>query len=273
MQNQPDVRRAYTDCRFGQMHYRVAGLASDKPSLILLHQNPSSSLEYENFMRELARDRQVFAFDTPGNGMSDRPPGPQSAAGYAAAFADALDALELGRDRPLDVFGYHTGTYLSTELAIVRPDRIGRIVLSGIPMRSAEECAAALAAARAVGLPRPDGEDIFEWLRFLWTYIVVDRLPGVSMEIAVRTFADKLQPMHRRAWPYHAVWSYDARRRLPLVCQPVLILQPHEPLLEASRAAAELFPDARFVEMPQLSRDIFEVGIPDLVVAMKEFLS
>jgi pimeloyl-ACP methyl ester carboxylesterase len=48
------IRRAYTTCRYGQMHYREAGPA-DGPVLVLLHQNPSSSWEYEPLIAALAQ--------------------------------------------------------------------------------------------------------------------------------------------------------------------------------------------------------------------------
>ena len=67
----------------------------------------------------MAADRRVIAFDTPGYGMSDAPPAPPGMAGYAAAFADALDAM--GVAGPVDLYGFHTGTLLSIELAIARP--------------------------------------------------------------------------------------------------------------------------------------------------------
>lgn len=269
------IRRGYVDCRFGQLHYRHAGAAlpSDKPALVMIHQNPSSSQEYLPLIAEMARDRDVYAFDTPGNGMSDPPPGPQPLDALAGAFVDGMAALGLGlgTQRPVDLFGYHSGTYLCTELAIAAPERIGRVVLSGLPMRSAQECAANLAKAEAVGLPAEDGDEILDWLRWLWDFTVIQRLPGADLEQSIWTFRDKAAAMHRRAWTYVGVWSYDAAGRLPLVTQPVLVLQPHEPLLEPSRAATALFPDARFEELPGLSRDVFAIGVPQFAHAIRTF--
>jgi pimeloyl-ACP methyl ester carboxylesterase len=90
------VRRGYTECRFGQMHFiegRPAAVTGLKTPLILLHQNPSSSMEYRFLLKDMAQDRRVIAFDTPGNGMSDRPPEAQSIAGYAAATAAAARSI------------------------------------------------------------------------------------------------------------------------------------------------------------------------------------
>jgi hypothetical protein len=70
------------------------------------------------------------------------------------------------------------------------------------------------------------------------------------------------------------VWNYDAAARFPPVRQPVLMLLPHEPLLEPSRSAAAFFSDVRFIEFPNLDREIFEAetGVIDIAAAMRTFL-
>ena len=57
--------------------------------------------------------------------------------GLAGAAADTLEALGYGADGEgaVDVIGYHTGTFIAAELAIVRPDLVRRLVLPGIPFR------------------------------------------------------------------------------------------------------------------------------------------
>jgi pimeloyl-ACP methyl ester carboxylesterase len=103
----PSIRRAYTDCCFGQLHYHAAAPAPEAiaaPTLVLLHQNPSSSVEYGALIEDMARDRRVYAFDTPGYGMSDRPEEAQSIASYAAAIGEGIRALGLDQDGPFDLY-------------------------------------------------------------------------------------------------------------------------------------------------------------------------
>ncbi len=276
MQPAPDndsLQRAYTRCRFGQLHYRIAAPEGDLagPPLVLLHQNPSSGLEYASFAREMAKDRQVVAFDTPGNGMSDRPPEPQTMADYASAFAEGLDALGLGQADKVDVFGFHTGTYLAVELALARPDLVGRVILAGVPMRPEHERAARLQEALNPPPLTPDGESLFTAMRQLWEMTVAGRDPSTPLDRAIAVFADRIRPMQRMHWPYVGVWSYDAQERLPRITQPVLILQPHEPLLEHTRAAAALIPDVRMIEFPHLARDVFEAGVKDFAAAIRQW--
>jgi pimeloyl-ACP methyl ester carboxylesterase len=261
----PVLDRGYTRCRFGLLHYRKAGPIGPVggPPLILLHQNPSSSLEYAKFAAEMAKDRLVVAFDTPGYGMSDRPLEPPGLEGYAAAFAEGLDNMGLGKDQTLDVFGFHTGTYLSVELALLRPDLIGRMILSGIPFRPADQRATRLEAALNPAVLTEDGKDVVGYQKKMWDFTVGGRHPDTPLDQVIEIYIERLRPMHRTAWPYIGVWSYEPEKRLPMVKQPVLVLQPHEPLLDHSRNAAALMPGAKLVEFPHLDKDVFEWGVDD----------
>ena len=75
--------------------------------------------------------RRVMAMDTPGYGRSDPPPEPQPMIELAGTAADALDALGYGANGQgaVDVIGYHTGTFIASELAVIRPDLVRRLVL------------------------------------------------------------------------------------------------------------------------------------------------
>jgi pimeloyl-ACP methyl ester carboxylesterase len=265
------LERAYTRCRFGQLHYLGGGAegAEAGPPLVLLHQNPSSCMEYVGFAQEMAKDRRVIAFDTPGYGMSDPPPGPPGLDGYAAAFADGLDALDWSKGRKVDVFGFHTGTYLATELALSRPDLVGRLILAGIPFRPAHERATRLEAARTPLTVTEDGAAVFDYLRHMWDFTVGGRSPATAVERAAEMFVDRLRAMQRSSWPYIGVWSYPAETKLPRLTQPVLVAQPHEMLLEHSRAAAALIPHVTWVELPDLDRDVFEHGVADFARAIR----
>jgi pimeloyl-ACP methyl ester carboxylesterase len=273
MPTYPSISRAYTRCRHGQMHYRVAGpLDSAKVPVVLLHQNPSSGYEYEALIDALAQDRRILAFDTPGYGMSDAPPSPPGMAGYAAAFSDALDALEADGllSGPVDIYGFHTGTLLCSELAIARPDRVRRLALTGIPMFSAEESAKKLDEALNYPLPEESGEPTLTLLRNLWNYVVASRDPAVPLQKAVFNFADKARVLDRFTWAYQGVWSWDYSR-LRLVAQPALLLQPAEDLLELAKAAAALMPNCTIVEMLDLDRDIFDVAPERIANELRRF--
>ncbi|MGC6329236.1 alpha/beta fold hydrolase [Rhizorhabdus sp. FW153] len=268
------IRRGYTACRFGHMHYRTAGpddvkIASAMPALVMLHQNPSSSFEYEPLIAQLATDRRVYAFDTPGHGMSDAPPTAPGMAGYAAAFSDALDGLGLDQ---VDLYGFHTGTLLAAELAILRPERVRRAVMTGIPMYDAPSRAKKLAEAEGFPPPDEEGKVILDLLQRLWTYVVASRDDRVPLAKAVLNFADKAAVLDRFTWAYKGVWGWDFTRLQHVSC-PVLVLQPAEDLRAVSLEAARLLPDAVVRELPDLDRDIFDIAPEILAHEIRSFLN
>jgi pimeloyl-ACP methyl ester carboxylesterase len=267
------VARNYTKSRFGQLHYiegQPVHPVDEKPVLVLLHQNPASSVEYINLLAEMARDRRVIAFDTPGYGMSDGPGEPRLIGEYSASFADGLD--NLGIAGPVDLFGFHTGTFMAAELAITRPDLIRRVMLSGIPFRKPEERAERLAAVQKTPTPTDDGASIFERLNWLWDYVVAKRTPGVSMDRATQQFVDKAKTLDRYWWAYFGVWSYVPEDRFPKITQPVMIVQPKEALFDESEAAGALIQNAEFVPLPTLNRDVFDVGVDLFAAEFRRFL-
>jgi pimeloyl-ACP methyl ester carboxylesterase len=180
--------------------------------------------------------------------------------------------MQLAAEAPLDVFGFHTGSLLAAELALARPDLVGRLVLSGIPMRSPEERAARLVAARNTSPLTEDGAAILETSAALWRYVVVARERAVPLERAAAVYAEKNRTMHRSWWAYEGVWSYDYGR-LPGITQPTLVLQPQDALFEPSRQACLLIPGARFVPLPALDRDVLDVGVAEIAAGLREFLS
>lgn len=269
-----DYKRGYVDARFGQIHYHKAWpgeQAPSKPAIVFFHQNPKSAVEYEYLLKEMGSDRVALAFDTPGYGESDRPAKPALMGDLALAMADALDNLGYGAAGagPVDVFGFHTGVYIAAELALLRPDLVRRVVLSGIAFRSPERRAELLD-----DLPRdvPLAEDGSRML-YRWYLIVIKRAEGVSVARAARSFLEDMHSLDKSWFAYHAVWSYPIEERFGELQHPILILQPHELLLEETRRVhAELLPQARYVEIPQIVDDVFDTGWAEYAHELRSWL-
>lgn len=270
------LQRRYTECRHGQLHlvHGRPAAAAIRPPLVLFHQNPSTSEEYHHLLAAMGRDRHVYAFDTPGYGMSDRPPAPLSIADYVAAMIDGIEALGLADDRPVDLFGFHTGTFLAIEAALQLGSRCGRLTLAGIPFRTPAERQERLDQIHAVAPPTDDGDAIFDRLRWLWRFLVAGRADGVPIERAAEIFVERAKPLHRYWWAYEGVWTYPIERRLRAVTHPTLVLLPDEMFHEHSIAASALIRDCRLLEMPGLHRDIFEPegGCAAVADALRAFL-
>jgi len=129
------TRRAYFDCRFGQLHVRTAfpttGGFDEGVTLICLHPEESSSRVFTRFLPEIADNRSVYAPDLPGNGESDSAPS-RDYADAAAAVADLAMDLRL---RQIDVLGFRFGAGVALELAVAKPDLVRRLVLVAAPPR------------------------------------------------------------------------------------------------------------------------------------------
>jgi pimeloyl-ACP methyl ester carboxylesterase len=266
------ITKRYVPGRYGQLHLREAGADGKHLPVLLLHQNPSSSLEYEPLMQALATDRRVVAFDTPGYGMSDSPPGPLSIAEYVAAMAESLEAAGLGKDNPFNVYGFHTGSLLTVEMALARPDAVRQIALTGLPMRSAEERAAMLAKANDVPVLDEAGTVALDMGRKLWDYVVASRTKGIPLAHQARLWMDKYRALDKSSWAYVGVWSYDYER-LRQVTQPALLIQPAEVIRDVSIAAARMIPDHTIADLPQFERDVLDLpeAVTAFAAAMRDF--
>ena len=127
------TRRAYFDCRFGQLHVRTAfpttGGFDEGVTLFCLHPVAGSSHTFARFLPEIADDRSVYAPDLPGCGESDAPP-TQSFEAAAAAVGDLAADLRL---RQIDVLGFGFGAGAALELAAAKPTLVRRLVLVAAP--------------------------------------------------------------------------------------------------------------------------------------------
>jgi pimeloyl-ACP methyl ester carboxylesterase len=127
------TRRAYFDCRFGQLHVRTAfpttGGFDEQVTLICLHAADATSRAFSRLASDLAGVRSVYAPDLPGYGESDSSP-TRSAADAALAIADLAKDLRL---RQIDLLGVQYGAEVALALAAARPELVRRLVLLGGP--------------------------------------------------------------------------------------------------------------------------------------------
>lgn len=128
------LRKMYVDCRFGQLHLHTSFPSSggfDELTPVLCVAPPTlTGRAFRPLLRDLGRDRSVYAPDIPGSGESDAPDHATTVADQAAAFIDLIDSLRL---KQVDVIGYQTGSLAAIELALARPEQVRRAVLIGVP--------------------------------------------------------------------------------------------------------------------------------------------
>jgi pimeloyl-ACP methyl ester carboxylesterase len=132
------LRKMYVDCRFGQLHIHTAFPSSggfDELTPLLCVAPPAlTGRVFRPVLRDLGRDRSVYAPDLPGTGESDGPDHVATTGDHAAAFVDLIDSLRL---KQVDVVGYQSGSLTAIELALARPQQVRRVALIGVPTSDA----------------------------------------------------------------------------------------------------------------------------------------
>ena len=145
----PRLRRAYFECRHGQLHVHnaipVGGGFDELTTLLCLHGSAGSGGVFLELSRRLGISRSVYSPDLPGCGESDASPTSLAITGYADAIGDFLDSM---RFRQIDLLGIGAGSAVAVELAIVRPKVVRKLCLLGSPALDAEGPTAGARALR-----------------------------------------------------------------------------------------------------------------------------
>ena len=146
----------------------------------------------------------------------------------------------------VDVIGYHTGSKIAVELALVAPQRVHSLVLVSAPHYTDEELAhqaASLAVPRGV---EADGSHLVRQFTEL-----VRWLPeGTPLELVQREFGEQQRAGERAHWGYLAAFAYQHAEHLPQVRQPVLLLCPEDDLEIPTLRAEPLVTVGRFLRLP-----------------------
>ena len=143
-----------------QVHYRRCGSG---PAVLLLHQSPQSSTEYEDLMRSWAGDFTMIAPDHPGYGLSD-PLGPSDASleDFADGVAELLEALQIEK---VAAYGFHTGAGMAVALASRHPQKVSAVYANGYVVLNDSEREHMLSGYLPPFIPSWDGSH----LTWIWT--------------------------------------------------------------------------------------------------------
>lgn len=258
-------RRRYVDGRYGQLHLRsVEPPQRRQRAIVCFHLSPVSGAIYENFLAAMGTDRLALAPDTPGYGASDAPKSPPEIADYAVAMAEMLDALEV---READCVGYHTGSKIALELALLRPAAIRHLVLISAPVYTEQE----LAAMRRDYAPaelREDGQHLVAY----WRELVRWRGPGQSLQMLMDHFGDHMRGGAHRHWGHRAAFNYSYPQRLPLVTQPILVLNNGDDLATYTPRAMAYVRNGRLLSRPDWGHGFLDLHIDEFASIVREFV-
>ena len=141
-----------------KVHYRRCG---DGPMLLMVHQSPRSSAEYEALMKVWGAHFTCIAPDTPGFGQSDPLPGSPDINDFADALCEFLDALGVDQS---PAYGFHSGGIILVTALKRHPQRFKCLAVGGYAIWNEEEM-------RVFGekyLPEFHPSDYGEHLTWLW---------------------------------------------------------------------------------------------------------
>lgn len=178
------ITRHFVDVGTRRVHYRRAGSG---PPLLMVHQSPRSSAEYEALVAAWASHFTIIAPDTPGFGQSDPLPGLDrpEVEDYADAVVALLDALGI---ETTSAYGFHSGAIILITAAKRHPHRFAAVAANGYAVWLPEE--RAIFGERYTPAFRPSayGEHLtWAWNRILeqtWFFPWYDVRPGARIGVA-----------------------------------------------------------------------------------------
>lgn len=101
------------------------------PSVLALHGWRRSHRDFDQVLAPAGgAPLDAVAVDLPGFGATPPPPGPWGSADYADLVAAVLDEMAT----PVVVLGHSFGGRVAVHLAAAEPERVGALVLTGVPL-------------------------------------------------------------------------------------------------------------------------------------------
>lgn len=129
-QNQPSVQSGYAPVNGLRIYYEIHGTPdASRPPLVLLHGGGDTiTTSFGQILGELARRRQVVAFEQQGYGHTadivDRPFSFEQSADDTAALLKYLQIQKA------DLFGFSNGGTIALQVAIRHPEAVRKLVLA-----------------------------------------------------------------------------------------------------------------------------------------------
>jgi pimeloyl-ACP methyl ester carboxylesterase len=145
-----------------RMHYRRCGQGAP---LLMVHQSPRSSKEYEALMLAWGAHFTCIAPDTPGFGQSDALPGAPEIDDFADALVAFMDALGIAA---CPAYGFHSGGIILVTALTRHPKRFSALAIGGYAIWTPEEMSIFGERYLPPFVPQPYGEHlIWLWNRVL----------------------------------------------------------------------------------------------------------
>ena len=130
----PRLRRAYYDCRYGQLHVHNAipagGGCDELTTLVCVHARQGTGAVFGAVLAGLGAERSIYAPDMPGCGQTDTAVDVPWAQAGATAIGDFLDSMRI---RSIDVLALGDGAEVAAQLLAERSANVRRYALLDAP--------------------------------------------------------------------------------------------------------------------------------------------
>jgi pimeloyl-ACP methyl ester carboxylesterase len=264
----PYPRRAYAEGPFGQIHYQTMG---EGPAVVLLHQAPMTSFQYDNVYEPLARRGfKAIGIDMPGFGMSDPTDFVPSVEDFALCVVPVLDALGIEKAA---VLGHHTGALVANEVAVRFPERISALIMNG-PMPVTEEERQNFmdnGYVREVNMVAESGGDYLTRVFAARERLAAGTLPLDRIgNFVIQAFMGR----GKYFYGHHAAFQYRQDEALPKIAVPAMILtNTGDMIYDHALRAHAIRPDITLVELDGGGVDIVDQQPEEWADAVAAFLN
>jgi pimeloyl-ACP methyl ester carboxylesterase len=213
--------------------------------VVLLSGVGDSHLAWSRQVDTFSRDFHVTAIDNRGVGQSALPDGPFTVRDMADDAAAVLEALDVG---PAHLIGFSMGGAIAQELAIVRPDLVGSLVLVGTWARTDAYQHELFESWKRLANDATSEEGFARTLA-LWVYTRRAHADG-SIERWIAQMVDAPHPQSTDAWirSLDAIQAHDTADRLGRISAPTLVIGGDSDLIcpaEVQTDLAARIPGAR----------------------------
>ncbi|MGD9701293.1 MAG: alpha/beta fold hydrolase [Acidimicrobiia bacterium] len=250
-----EFRQAYIDAGGVRTRYVEAG-APDAPVVVMLH---GTGAHWETFARNLGPYGEHFrtiSFDMIGNGFSGRPDRDYEIPDYVGHVLAVMDTLGV---QSAHLLGTSLGSWVAAAIALRHPERVDKLVLmSAAGLIASEENMQRIIETRMKAVENPNWESI----RAMFDHLIADernRLPDlVSLRQAMYRQPGMVETMRHTlvlqdmATRNRNLLTEDEWRSIEHPTLTIASGKDYSEYSNTSRIVAELMPNARVAEMPEV---------------------
>ncbi|MDF3125330.1 alpha/beta hydrolase [Rheinheimera sp. 1928-s] len=267
MLHQNSITKGYAQTQLGQIHYLHTPASAGLPTLVLLHQTPSSGEMFRPLMQLLANDFYCIAPDFIGFGNSDPVPdqygGTHSVALYANSVWLCLQQLQV--QAPV-LFGHHTGVAVAAQLEHEHPGFCHQLIFSGPTLLSDTQKQALPAAVVDASL-----DEQGDFMQRYWQKIR-GKDSNVPLQLSLREclLALRLGDSYKKA--YQAVAKQDFAAQIAAIQCPTLVFAGERDVLHAMVApTVALLPLGQAANIGDASTYVCETHSKQLAQLIRQF--